>query len=97
MAKANYMAKVIVSGFCHWMAFPSVLWQKLRRLQKITSMGFVMERLLPYNKDGFSQLYIVFLSEMKHHICIAKDCAFSQNIFSMSFNFYILIYWNQFQ
>ena len=26
MAKANYMAKVNVSGFYHWMAFPSVLW-----------------------------------------------------------------------
>ena len=86
MAKANYMAKVRVSGICHWMAFASVLWQNPGRLQKVTSMGFVMEWLLPYNKDGFSQLYIVFLSEI-NIICIAKNCAFSQNIFCMFFNF----------
>ena len=70
------MAKVIVSKFCHWMAFPSVLWQNPGRLQKITSMGFVMEWLLPYNKDGFSQLYIAFLSEMKHQMhCKRLWCA----------------------
>merc|ERR1712012_460051 len=72
MAKANYMAKVRVSKICHWMAFASVLWQNPGRLQKVTSMGFVMEWLLPYNKHNrFSQLYIAFfniISEMKHQI-----------------------------
>ena len=73
MAKANYMAKVRVSGICHWMAFASVLWQNPGRLQKVTSMGFVMEWLLPYNKhNGFSQLYI----EMKHQKKLQKIVRF---------------------
>jgi len=60
MAKANYMAKVRVSEICHWMAFASVLWQNPGRLQKVTSMGFAMEWLLPYNKHNrFSQLKIM--------------------------------------
>ena len=61
--------KVKMSGFCRWLAFPSVFWQNPGRLHKVTSMGFVMEWLLPYNKHNwFSQLYIAFLSEMKHQI-----------------------------
>ena len=82
MAKANYMAKVRVSGICHWMAFASVLWQNPGRLQKVTSMGFVMEWLLPYNKHNrFSQLYIAFfdiISEMKHQINCKRLQIFSK-------------------
>ena len=78
MAKANYMAKVRVSGICHWMAFASVLWQNPGRLQKVTSMGFVMEWLLPYNKHNrFSQLYIAFFdiifeTEKMYHLMPQK-------------------------